>query len=708
MKTTILLLLLSLMILPVNSIATTHFWFWVNGEQSNMLTQGDSFAWEVDLSSVGGSAAIEIYLDLNVSRTIDAGDYLFDTLIITDGEQGDGPSDSSAVPNGIIYLQFGAFGFAEQNYVMRATDQDESSATNWLQVTAMTDPPATVSGTITIEGTDKPDSKYENVMIAAMGENGIFSGLTDVNGDYLINLSVVDAQWEIGLIFENALPEYIQDPDGYELSIPAGNTGSIDFTFKLPSSYVYGSIFDQDGVLIDRDGNIGLYNETTDGESRSMVSGGHYTLPAEVVIEGSDSTNTFRIRTDDDMLIPDYLQPPDNMPFEIGWGDSLEYNLVAYQTDAIIYGYVTEDSQNPSKMYQFSAWSDSLGQTMAESDPSTGYFELSVREGTSYNVWLQDDPEWGTPLPPGYVVEKNSQMAMPGDTVYFNLIPSSAALTGTITFDPGDPTDLDYDRSRVVARDSTYTSSYESPIDESNNFFIPVIDGKYNVELYADNNQYLPMPSHYSAISVMADTVDTLDFELNYAHAVITVKLRGDVPIGQGEPYYNISSMGDWPWVYQTGAELQADSTYQLNVCEGQWYLQPPIWVNPQEYTLIPSDTTLTVTENDSSYYVEFTYGLVAGIAEDNLSPSGFYLNQNYPNPFNPSTTIGYGLMKTGRVKLEIYNILGEKVASLVDGVQKAGNHQLEWSPRNLSSGVYLYRLETEGSVQTRKLMLIR
>ena len=195
MKTYILLLLLSLMILPVNSIATTHFWFWVNGEQSNMLTQGDSFAWEVDLSSVGGSAAIEIYLDLNVSRTIDAGDYLFDTLIITDGEQGDGPSDSSAVPNGIIYLQFGAFGFAEQNYVMRATDQDESSATNWLQVTAMTDPPATVSGTITIEGTDKPDSKYENVMIAAMGENGIFSGLTDVNGDYLINLSVVDAQW---------------------------------------------------------------------------------------------------------------------------------------------------------------------------------------------------------------------------------------------------------------------------------------------------------------------------------------------------------------------------------------------------------------------------------------------------------------------------------------------------------------------------------
>jgi hypothetical protein len=544
-------------------------------------------------------------------------------------------------------------------------------------------------------------------MIAAIGENGIWSGLTDANGDYMINLPVTDALWQIGTIFDNTLPGYIKDQEGYELSIPAGNTGSINFTFFLPSSYVNGSIYDQDGTLVDVDGYINLSNEITGGETQSIVSGGHFSIPAQVVIDGSDSTNTFIIRTDDRMFVPDYLQPAEN-EFELKWGENLEYNLVAYQTNDIINGYVTENSQTPSKAYQFMAWSDSLGQTRTESDPSTGYFELSVRSGASYNIWLQDDPEYGTPPPPGYVIEQNWQVAMPGETVYFNLVPSNAAISGTITFDPGDPTDLDHQRSRVSAWENTSSSTYSSSIDESNHFFIPVISGNYEVQFNEDNNRYLAMPSTYPAISVTADTVDTLDFELNYAHAVITVKLRGDVPFDQGGEFYGINSMGEWPWVYQTGAQLESDSTYHLNVCEGQWNLQPPIWVNPQEYSLVPYDTILTVTEVDSSYYVEFTYRLLAGIAEGNMSPTGFYLKQNYPNPFNPSTTISYGLMKSGQVKLEIYNILGEKIATLVDGVQKAGNHQLEWNPQSLASGVYLYRLEAEGMVQSRKLILIR
>jgi hypothetical protein len=381
MKKYVMILLLSLMMVPINSNATTHFWFWVNGELSNTLTQGDNFAWELDLSSVGGSVEVEIYLDLNASHTIDAGDFFFDTITITDGEQEDGPSDSSAVPDGNIYLQFGPFGFAAQNYILRATEQGGSPVTNWFQISPMADPPATVSGTITIEGTNSPDPKYENVMIAAMGENGIWSGLTDENGDYLINLPVADALWQIGTIFDNTLPGYIKDPQGYEQNIPAGNTGSIDFLFSLPSSYVYGSLFDQEGALIDVDGYIHLSNETTGAETDALVSGGHYNIPAQVEINGLDSINTIIIRPDDRMLIPDYLQPTDKQ-FELKWGDSLEYNLKAYQTNATIFGHVTENGQSPSQSYQFMAWSDSLGQTMTESDPSSGDFVLSVREGS--------------------------------------------------------------------------------------------------------------------------------------------------------------------------------------------------------------------------------------------------------------------------------------------------------------------------------------
>jgi hypothetical protein len=702
-----MLLMFSLLMLPMSSNATTHIWFWINGDTSQTLTQGDDFAWELDLSAVGNSVAVEIYLDLNASRTIDSGDYLLDTLPLQDGEQGDGPSDSSAVPDGIIYLQFGSFGFAPQNYILRATDEDQSTAANWFEIIVMPDPVATVSGNITIEGSEKPNAKYENVMIGAMGENGMFSGLTDVNGDYTINLPLAGVQWRVGTIFDNTLPGYTIDPREYEMSIPAGNTGSLDFTFKLPSSYVYGSLYDQNGAIIDRDGWIYLQNQTTGSETESVVRDGHYAVPALVVIQGSDSTNTFIIRTDDQMLIPDYLKPNDNKTFEVTWGDSMAYNLVAYQTDAKIFGYITEDGQNPSKIYQFMAWSDSLGSTLTESDPSSGYFELSVRQGTSYNVWLQDDPQWGTPPPPGYVIEKNWQVAMPGDTVYFNLVPASAAVSGSITFESGDPVNLDHERSRVTAWDSTYTGGHSANIDDSDNFFIPLTDGRYDVAFNHDNNQYLSMPNRYTNVMVSGDTVGNLNFELNYAHATLTVKLLGDIP-AQNPDYYGISSAGTWPWVYQTGSQLRPDSTFQLRLCEGEWYLNMSLWVNLQEYAVFPSDTTLTVTENDSSYYVEFTYRLLAGIAKNEQTPVSFYLNQNYPNPFNPSTTINYGLMKTGQVKLDIYNILGEKVASLVDGVQNAGSHQLVWSPVNLASGVYLYRLETEGFVQTKKLILIR
>jgi hypothetical protein len=707
MKKLLILLIFLCTMIPVSLQATTHMWFWVNGEISNTITQGDNFAWEFDLSSVGGSASVEIYLDINESRTIDGGDYLFDVLTITDGEQGDGPSDSSTVPDGNIYLQFGPFGFAPGSYVIRVTDTDETTASNWFESLPMTSPPATASGTITIQGTAKPNSKYENVMIGAMGEYGLFSGLTDANGNYVINLPVGGGQWQIGTLFDNTLPGYLKDPEGYQLTIPAGNTGSLDFNFTLPSSYVYGAIYDQNGTLIERDGYITLSNMTTDNQNQSVVKGGYYNLPAQVEIMGNDSMNAFILRPDENMLVPDYLNPPDNHPFNLTWGDSLEHNLTAYQTNATIIGYITENGGSPSKTYKFTAWADSLGSTWSESDPATGYFVLHVRTGVEYNIWLQDDPEYGTPPPPGYIVEKNWQFVMPGDTVRFNLIPAHAAIAGTISFEAGDPVDLDYNNSQITAWDSTYTQSSYSRIDNEGHFFIPVTDGKYEV-MYNDNNtKYLAMPSRYSAVSVQADTIDTLHFELNYAHATITVKLSGEVPMSPGNGYW-INTLGNWPWVYQTGSDMQPDSTYHLNVCEGQWYLQPPIWADPQVYAIIPSDTTLTVTENDSSYYVEFNYRLWTGLSDSKQTPASFYLNQNYPNPFNPSTTIAYGLMKSGEVKLEVYNILGEKVATLVDGVQNTGTYQLTWRPENLASGVYLYRLETAGFVQSRKLILIR
>jgi hypothetical protein len=95
-----------------------------------------------------------------------------------------------------------------------------------------------------------------------------------------------------------------------------------------------------------------------------------------------------------------------------------------------------------------------------------------------------------------------------------------------------------------------------------------------------------------------------------------------------------------------------------------------------------------------------------APIASD--LPASFELGQNYPNPFNPVTNIPFTLSQPEHVRLEIYTLLGQRVAILRDEVMQAGWHTTQFDAGNLASGVYLYRLQTPNEVQTRKLLLIR
>ncbi len=83
-------------------------------------------------------------------------------------------------------------------------------------------------------------------------------------------------------------------------------------------------------------------------------------------------------------------------------------------------------------------------------------------------------------------------------------------------------------------------------------------------------------------------------------------------------------------------------------------------------------------------------------------------LEQNYPNPFNPATSIRYALPRRSTVYLKVFNTLGQVVAVLERGERTAGYHEARFSPHNLSSGVYIYRLEADGFVQSRKLLLVR
>jgi hypothetical protein len=116
-----------------------------------------------------------------------------------------------------------------------------------------------------------------------------------------------------------------------------------------------------------------------------------------------------------------------------------------------------------------------------------------------------------------------------------------------------------------------------------------------------------------------------------------------------------------------------------------------PDWGGPYCWLIIDEATSAGVTD--------------VGLGE---KPETFQLNQNYPNPFNPVTTISFDVGRAGHVKLDVYNVLGQRVASLVDRHMERGTYEAEWEASSFSTGIYFYKLETENFSDTKKMLLLK
>ena len=95
------------------------------------------------------------------------------------------------------------------------------------------------------------------------------------------------------------------------------------------------------------------------------------------------------------------------------------------------------------------------------------------------------------------------------------------------------------------------------------------------------------------------------------------------------------------------------------------------------------------------------------------IMPGQFELMQNWPNPFNPSTIIEYSLPTASAVRVEVYNMLGQRIVTLVDAEQSAGKYTIRWdgvdsNGKGVASGIYLYRIAANGFVSSKKMMLLK
>jgi len=105
---------------------------------------------------------------------------------------------------------------------------------------------------------------------------------------------------------------------------------------------------------------------------------------------------------------------------------------------------------------------------------------------------------------------------------------------------------------------------------------------------------------------------------------------------------------------------------------------------------------------------IKYNASKPVSVAEDRRLPATYFLGQNYPNPFNPLTTIAYELPEVAHVTIQVFDVLGEKVATLVDEPQSPGEHAVQWHAAGSPTGVYFYRMTAGRFQQTRKFLLVK
>lgn len=106
--------------------------------------------------------------------------------------------------------------------------------------------------------------------------------------------------------------------------------------------------------------------------------------------------------------------------------------------------------------------------------------------------------------------------------------------------------------------------------------------------------------------------------------------------------------------------------------------------------------------------YMQISKSTSVNNEDDSIIPGQFKLDQNYPNPFNPTTQINFSIPNAGEVKLQVFNMLGQKVAVLLDENKSKGNYSINFDASTLSSGVYFYQLEFDGNVLSKKMLLMK
>lgn len=228
---------------------------------------------------------------------------------------------------------------------------------------------------------------------------------------------------------------------------------------------------------------------------------------------------------------------------------------------------------------------------------------------------------------------------------------------------------------------------------------------------YIDANKFYIMNDTYSTSVAYTYTFTQAEKDAGYLLYSFTTDLTGD---GITE-FYVLSSYGTSS-PYRQGMKIIdiANNRVLLELNDASsYYSSPTIWDVDNDGILECLVSKFNYPNFTINNLLAYNTGVSTSVNDVNIEKIEFNLKQNYPNPFNPQTNIEFELKKDSNVELKVYDINGQEVNTLINNNLNSGCHKLIWNGTDnnnnkVSSGVYFYRLNANGTTDTKKMILLK
>lgn len=533
-----------------------------------------------------------------------------------------------------------------------------------------------IEGTSHINGhiTDDNDDPVTDLRVEAHQDDlfGIIT-TTDETGYYEFN--VIEGEWSIELSMEELYPDYM-DRETVYVYVEEGATETVDIMLYTTDSTISGTVYFED--IPSAGYNVSANNYQIGMSETSSQLDGTYSL---FVSSAADAYGGYNLNIDLWDIPGVYVE--ENYSNVLSGSTNINFHI--YSSSGGIEGEVLDaNSMEPVENSWISAYND------------VSWFGCGVNEDGSYQLFLPN----GT-----YQVEVNSEfyyqqtienVVIADDMIQldFQLVPIefNGAVEGNIyetgTFDPV-----------IDARVSVYTPDYyaETMTNDDGWYHIDLPNGSFSISTwhqnyYSFNAENLVINNDVVQYNIELDPVIFEGSLAGYAYELDSV-----IPV----PYATIDVNSPDYW---NQVQTDANGYYFVELPNGNYS------TNCWKDGYIGQQINNIVIENNSVIQDFYLEAIVE--ADEEVSGLNDHLNQNYPNPFNPTTTISFTIKDLQKVELEIFNIKGQKIKTLINSIMERGDHLIQWDGTDktgqpVSSGIYFYNLKTGDKVISTKRMLL-